>query len=146
MECDAPRDAIAVSWYQGSRILGTFKLSSQKGKNIDGLTPYDLNWEVDSEDLIRNDFKVFPKRKSVNYFLDENFETYQVMTRRWNLTDLEVILQEAIAEERDQMDIARKDQHINPIPIVYRTLTSIGDGLIYQMVEAEEVFQKLKRN
>ena len=66
MECDAPRDAIAVSWYQGSRILGTFKLSSQKGKNIDGLTPYDLNWEVDSEDLIRNDFKVFPKFSSRN--------------------------------------------------------------------------------
>lgn len=58
LECDAPRDAIAVSWYQGSRILGTFKLSSQKGKNIDGLTPYDLNWEVDSEDLISYDPKM----------------------------------------------------------------------------------------
>ena len=145
MECDAPRDAIAVSWYQGSRILGTFKLSSQKGKNIDGLTPYDLNWEVDSEDLIRNDFKVFLIRKSVKYFVDENFETYQVMTRKWNLIGFGAILQEAIAEEHDLMDTVRIG-HINPIPIVYRTLTSIGDGLIYQMVEAEEVFQKLKRN
>ena len=71
MECDAPRDAIAVSWYQGSRILGTFKLSSQKGKNIDGLTPYDLNWEVDSEDLIRNVFKVI-KLVTTSEFCHQN--------------------------------------------------------------------------
>ena len=84
--------------------------------------------------------KFFPgSRSNTLNFVGENFETYQVMTRKWNLIGFGAILQEAIAEERDQMDIVRKDQHINPIPIVYRTLTSIGDGLIYQMVEAEEV-------
>ena len=67
------------------------------------------------------------------------------MTRKWNLIGFGAILQEAIAEERDQMDIVRTE-HISLILIVYQTLTSIGDGLIYQMVEAKEVFQKLKRN
>ena len=135
MECDAPRDAIAVSWYQGSRILGTFKLSSQKGKNIDGLTPYDLNWEVDSEDLIRNDFKVIlfgdqyqmsPTSRCHQHYLAvlANFETYKAMTRKWNSIGCVVILQEAIIEGRDQMGTIQIES--NQIPIVFQTLTNIG--------------------
>ena len=134
MECDAPRDAIAVSWYQGSRILGTFKLSSQKGKNIDGLTPYDLNWEVDSEDLIRNVFKVIKlvttaefchQNKDVANISVANFETYKAMTRRWNSIGCEVIRQEETIEGRDLTDTIRTGP--NRKPIVCQTLTNIGD-------------------
>ena len=73
------------------------------------------------------------------------FETCQAMTQSWNLIGSEVILLEAIIEELVLTDTVRTE-HTNPIPIVCLTLTNIGDDWIYQMVETEEAFQKLKHN